>query len=141
MTFREAFKWMVSPVLYGAGALSVFVVPPTLFERFAQLILGYVEVIGYLSGLLLIGSLALVMLCRGIARLERLQPPGIIDHLRHCALLYVTLVPLGSVVVSTYNSPSCCTQTMLAVTLSLALMYAAELDTITLYIMARRSRP
>lgn len=85
MTFREAFKWMVSSVLYDAGALSVFVVPPILFERFAEPILGYVEVFGYLSGLLLIGSLALVMLCRGIARLERLQPPGIIDHLRHCA--------------------------------------------------------
>ena len=141
MTFRETFKWLVSPVLYGAVALLVFVVPPILFERFVEPILGYVEVFGYLSGLLLSSSLALVMLCRGIARLEHLQSPAILDHLRHCALLYMSLRPLGSVVASTYNSPSCCTQTMIAVILSLALMYAAGLDAITLYIMARRSRP
>ena len=141
MTFRETFKWLVSPVLYGAVALLVFVVPPIMFERFVEPILGYVEVFGYLSGLLLICSLALVMLCRGIGRLEHLRSPGILDHLRHCALLYISLVPLGIFVVSTYNSPSCCTQTMIAVILSLALVYAAGLDAITLYIMARRSRP
>ena len=140
-TFRETFKWLASPVLYAAGALLVFVVPSILFERFVEPILGYVEVFGYLSGLLLINSLALVMLCRGIARLEHLRSPGILDHVRHCALLYISLGSLGSVVVSTYNSPSCCTQTMLAVILSLALVYAAGLDAITIYIMARRSRP
>jgi hypothetical protein len=89
----------------------------------------------------LISSLALVMLCRGIARLEHLRSPGILDHLRHCALLYISMVPLGIFVVSTYNSPSCCTQTMLAVILSLALVYAAGLDAIMLYFMARRARP
>jgi hypothetical protein len=141
MMFREPFKWAVLPVLYGTVALLVFVVPPILFERFAEPILGYVEVIGYLSGLLLISALALVMLCRGIARLEHLRSPGILDHLRHCALLYISLGPLASVVVSTYNSPSCCTQTMLAVILSLALVYAAGLDAIMLYFMARRARP
>jgi hypothetical protein len=42
--FREPFKWPVSPVLYVTVALLVFVVPPILFERFAEPILGYVEV-------------------------------------------------------------------------------------------------
>ena len=80
------------------------------------------------------------MLCRGIARLEHLGSPGVLDHLRPCALLYMSLVPLGSFVVSSYNSPTCCTQTMIAVILSLALVYAAALDALTIYIMARRSR-
>jgi hypothetical protein len=141
MTSRKTFNWAVSPVLYGAVAVLVFVIPPILFEHFVEPILGYVEVFGYLSGLLLICSLALVMLSRGIARLEHLRSPGILDHLHHCALLYISLVPLGIFVVSTYNSPSCCTQTMIAVILSLALVYAAAVDAITIYIMARRSGP
>jgi len=81
----------------------VFVVATLLLDLLSRPIYGYVEVLGFFSGLLLIGSLALVMLCFGIARPEHLRSPGILDHLRHCALLYAGLVPLGSFVVSSYR--------------------------------------
>lgn len=68
----------------------------------------------------MISSLALVMLCRGIVRLEHLRSPGIVDHLRQWALLYIIILgSLASVIVTIHNT--------------------AGLDAITKYIMAPRS--
>lgn len=140
MVLQATWKWMVSPILYGAGAVSVFVVPVLLFVVLGGPIFGYVEVLGYLSGLLLVGSLILVLLDVGLARLEGLRSPGIRDHLRHCAVLYAGLMPLGVFVVFSYNGPSCCTQSSIAAILSLAVVYAAAVDASTIYILARLHR-
>lgn len=46
---------------------------------------------------------AFVLLSLGFVRLERLRHPGILDHMRHCAVLYTGLPFLGFALFTSYD--------------------------------------
>lgn len=90
------------PALMGVILSLIFIEYSWGFNRFNTL---YAN--GDLGGgvsLLVIGGLIFVPLTLGALRLERTARPGILDHLRHCALLYAVCVLLLAVLITAYEA-------------------------------------
>ena len=94
-TVRGATRF-VSPLLYGAGCVSVFVTgvlaTSPAFMRLSEALPGssylFENVALLVVLLLLFCALLLAVLDLTLYRLERSQNLGLRDHARHCALLY-----------------------------------------------------
>jgi hypothetical protein len=99
-------RWILSPILYAASVPLMFVLSLLLVAYLVDLA-SYVWVLGLLA-MLLIGTLVFVLVNMGLARIEHMQPPGIRDHLRLCAILYAGLVPLGIFLICRYDGRYCC---------------------------------
>ncbi len=85
LRFDSAARWILSPTLYAASVPPLFLAGVLLVAILVERTLGYVWVFAGLLALLVIDGLVFGLLSVGLARLERLRLPGILDHLRHCA--------------------------------------------------------
>jgi hypothetical protein len=99
-TVRSAIR-ALSPLLYGRSCVAVFVV--TVLIALSPAVVRYLDALPggshlvenpalALVLLLLICTLLFAVLDQVLYGLERLQRPGLIDHARHCALLYEEIV-------------------------------------------------
>lgn len=134
MQMRAGVRWVLSPVLYAVSVLPVFaaVLSIVLLVHWA---LGYTFawVIAGAIGLLVIGALGFGLLSLGFVRLERLNTPGALDHLRHCFLLYASIVPLGLFLTIGSFKPCCSLQWTFGAVLFLVAAYAVLLNALTIY--------
>lgn len=110
MIERYAIK-SATPVLYATGCVPVLVgilLAVALLENNPWLgeVTGlyYVGDLVALVALLFIGGLVFGLLEWTIIRLEKLRVPTLLDHFRHCTLLYTGLIFSGFILFSTYQS-------------------------------------
>ena len=136
-------RWLLLPTLYAAATMPVliasvlasFVGGGAVWAFFCQLICGS----SGLLALLLIGAPVFGLLSFGLARIERLRFPILLDHIRHCVVLYAGLVVLAPALATGYVMPRWGLGWGLGVALFLTGAYAASVDAVVLYAMRRRS--
>ena len=83
---RFGARRILSPILYAASVPTMFVLPFLL----VPLLVGrppMAWVFGVL-GFGLVGTSVFVVFNACLARIEHMKSPGILDHLRYCAILY-----------------------------------------------------
>jgi hypothetical protein len=142
MMLQRMLRWVLSPLLYAVGALSLFIIPVASLASVERQAPDNAALIGTLLAFLGLVTLIFVFLGAGLVGLERLRPPTVRDHLRHCALLYVVMALLGPFIVVTHDGQYCCSlQWALAVLLSLVAAYAVVVDAATVYVLAHHFRP
>jgi hypothetical protein len=134
---RATVKWILSPALYAAS------LPPVLIA-YLFVVVGVSGAFGNVLACVIGVSLALgsgtvlVVLNLRFVRLEHSRPPGILDHLRHCTILYAGLVFLAFFLVPELVGPWCCTlQWSFGAVLFLGAGYAVVLNALTLYATRR----
>lgn len=107
-TIRNVTR-LASPVLYGSSCVVVFV--GGVVVAFSPAVVRYSEALpgssylfesAALAVVLLLLACALLFAAPGLAiyGLERLQSPGLKDHVRHCALLYAGILFVGVVLLT-----------------------------------------
>ncbi len=141
LRFDSAARWILSPTLNAASVPPLFLAGVLLVAILVERTLGYVRVFAGLLALLVIDVLVFGLLSVGLARLERLRLPGILDHLRHCAMLYAGMVLLGSYLVYEELKPwPCCSLAWsMGALLFLVAAYAVVLNASVVYVTQRRS--
>ncbi len=134
-----------TPIFYALGCVPVFlgvVLSVALFEN--SLWLGELTGLYYVGDLVavvamfLIGGLVFGLLGVGALRLERLRRPAFLDHLRHCALLYVGLLFSGFVLFISYESQAGGLGYAYGIAVFASGVYAALVDALILSLSQRR---
>ena len=135
-------RWVLLPTLYAVATVPVliasvsasFVGGDAVWVFFCQFICGS----SGLLALLLIGAPVFGLLSFGLARIERLRSPILLDHIRHCVVLYAGLVVLGPALATGYGLPRWGLGWGLGVGLFLTSAYAASVNAVVVYVMRRR---
>ena len=137
----------VTPVLYAIGCVPVFVgvlIALVLFESniwLAELTgLYYVGDLVAALAMLLFGGLAFGFLGQVILRLERLREPTVLDHLRHCALLYLGLLLSGFVLLASHESQAGGLGYAYGLAIFIIGAYAASIDALILLLKRHSNR-
>ena len=130
-------RWVLFPALYAAGVFPLLfasIIIGSLFERtFGCPACDF----GGLLWLLVVGPLVFVPLSWLLIDQERPRPPGILDHLRHCVVLYAEVAVLGYVLATSFYTTRGGLEGALYIALSLVAAYAILLDASTAYVMRR----
>ena len=134
---RFGARRILSPILYAASVPTMFVLSFLLIP----LLVGrppMVWVFGVL-GFGLVGTSVFVVFNACLAHIEHMKSPGILDHLRYCAILYAGLVPLGFFTITGYNGRYCrALQWTLGATLLPVATYAIVLNALIVYVLRQR---
>ncbi len=144
----------VSPILYAAGLFPVLVTVWRVLT-FVENNIGfgdYVPGIGldnfttiYFNGdivavatIVLAGLIVFGALSQSLVRLERIQEPTILDHLRHCSLLYSGILFMGLILFISYESQAGGLGYALGLVVLVIGAYAASIDASILFLNRRR---
>ncbi len=133
-------RWVLLPSLYAAATVpmlvaSVFLGGHVAWAFFCQWVCGT----GGLLALPLFGTPIFALLSFGLTRVERLRSFALLDHLRHCVVIYAFLALLAPILASGYGLPRWSLGWGLGVGLSLVSAYAVLVDAAVVYVMRRRS--
>ena len=150
----SAFAKLPSPLLYAAVVVPMFLVGGFVAGKLSLVVDCYMIFMAFppdrpflfgscLAGEALVGLAAVspvfVLTGAAIVRMERPGPPGIIDHLRHCSILYAGLPFPGYGLLTYYETQS----QALAWGLGAAALFgvgaqAVVVDALVLYVAWRR---
>ena len=135
---RETAAKIFSPVAYVTLLLGV-VLAVLLTARIVDFMWGdTVPASLYVGAELLVVGTVLCAGGRELLRLGGLQRPGIMDHLRRCALLYASFVPLGVLLLAFVNLNDTGGGGAIATMLCFAAGYAILVDAVLLFVVRRR---
>lgn len=110
---------LLSPLLYAAVVVPMFIVGGFVAGKLSQVVDCYMIFMAFppdrpfffgscLAGEALVGlavvSPVFMLTSAGLVRMEGLRSPGILDHLRHCSLLYAGLPLLGWSLATSYDT-------------------------------------
>lgn len=135
---RKIAVKIFSPLAY-VSALLAAILAALLTGLTLGVVLGYVVPVILLVGAeLLAAGTVLYVGGRALLRLEGLRRPGIVDHLRRCALLYALFVPLGGLLVAFADPGDPGGGGSPAIMLCVVAGYAIFIDAIILFKAQRR---
>ncbi|MGF1470339.1 MAG: hypothetical protein ACFB50_01195 [Rubrobacteraceae bacterium] len=145
MIFKYTIR-IITPLLYAVSCAPVFLgilLSVALLENNLWLSeltgLYYVGDLVAVVAMFMIGGLVFGLLAAGIFRVERLQEPNFLDHLRHCALLYAGLLFSVFVLFISYESQAGGLGYAYGVAIFVIGAYAASIDALMLLLKRRRS--
>lgn len=88
-------RWVVLPILYATSILPVLLLSWFVVVPLTETVLGCPACdIGGLLGILILGGPTFGLLSLSLTRFEQLRNPGVLDHMRHSLLLYLSLSTL-----------------------------------------------
>lgn len=141
MTEADPFimRWLLTPAFYASSAVPVLGVGIFAVDRVEQSFgCGWACEFGGLQTILVFGAPVFALLSVALARFENLQVPGFLDHLRHCAMLYVGLSALACVLVVSYGVQGHGLAWVLGTSLFLVAVYAVLIDATVVYVIRQR---
>lgn len=127
---------LATPVVYAiVFVLTAFLSITVLFEYdFSSL-----PLIVFWALPMLLFALSFGVFGWGLLLLERLRRPTVLDHLRRCALLYVTLIPIASVLLLAIHSGNADAGYAIVLAVVLSAIYAIFVDALILFVARLRS--